>query len=401
MSIVFENPGEIDLRSITSFGVSVKDTDNPIGFFGTGLKYAIAILIRTGHQVSIRSGLTEYEFGVRREKIRGKEFDFITVRTGRGKPKSLGFTTEVGKTWQLWMAYREIACNCRDEGGEGYRAAEMPDPEAGRTQVIVDGSEFEAIHAVSWRYLLEDAPDFEIGGIEVRERPSEAYFYRGIRVHALTKESLFTYNQTAALTLTEDRTVKEQWQIPYGLARAILGSTDERFLRRVLLAPETAWEAHLDFHGWSGTPASDAFLKVVGECAMDRSAIVNQTALKVWKDSTKSVTKPREIELTIVQEKSLNKALDFCTGIGFDIRGAYPIKVVEALGGETLGMAADQIIFISERAFHLGGTKQVASTLIEEYLHLRHGYEDCTRGMQNYLFEKLVSIGEELVGEPL
>ena len=36
--IVFENPGEIDVAAISTFGVSVKETDNPIGFFGTGLK---------------------------------------------------------------------------------------------------------------------------------------------------------------------------------------------------------------------------------------------------------------------------------------------------------------------------------------------------------------------------
>ena len=46
--IVFENPGEIDIRSISTFGVSVKEGDNPIGFFGTGLKYAIVVLLRTG-----------------------------------------------------------------------------------------------------------------------------------------------------------------------------------------------------------------------------------------------------------------------------------------------------------------------------------------------------------------
>jgi hypothetical protein len=47
--VVFENPGEIDAAAIRTFGVSVKEGENPIGFFGTGLKYAIAILLRTGH----------------------------------------------------------------------------------------------------------------------------------------------------------------------------------------------------------------------------------------------------------------------------------------------------------------------------------------------------------------
>lgn len=43
----------------------------------------------------------------------------------------------------------------------------------------------------------------------------------------------------------------------------------------------------------------------------------------------------------------------------------------------------------------------LASTLIEEYLHLRHGWHDLTRELQNFLFDKLVSLGEEIAGEPL
>jgi len=42
--IVFENQGEIDLIAFTPFGVNTKETDSPIGFFGTGLKYATAVL---------------------------------------------------------------------------------------------------------------------------------------------------------------------------------------------------------------------------------------------------------------------------------------------------------------------------------------------------------------------
>jgi hypothetical protein len=42
--IVFENEGLIDLRSIKTFDVSVKENDSPIGFFGTGLKYTIVAI---------------------------------------------------------------------------------------------------------------------------------------------------------------------------------------------------------------------------------------------------------------------------------------------------------------------------------------------------------------------
>ena len=38
--IVFENAGEIDPRLFALIGVNVKESENAIGFFGTGLKYA-------------------------------------------------------------------------------------------------------------------------------------------------------------------------------------------------------------------------------------------------------------------------------------------------------------------------------------------------------------------------
>src|SRR6185437_6468608 len=112
-TVVFENRGEIDPIAIRTFGVSVKESENPIGFFGTGLKYALAILLRTKHRITIQSGERVLHVGTREAVVRGERFDLITLD---GEP--LGFTTQVGKTWAVWMAYRELYCNARDEGGE-------------------------------------------------------------------------------------------------------------------------------------------------------------------------------------------------------------------------------------------------------------------------------------------
>jgi hypothetical protein len=158
-------------------------------------------------------------------------------------------------------------------------------------------------------------------------------------------------------------------------------------------------EHGLDFEG-RGTP-SGAFLQAVGECASDRLCKVNETALRVWKEATKEAFAPRETELTDLQKGSMERALTFCGSIGFPVRGSYPIRVVESLGDGVLGLALDETIFIAERCFHMGGAKQVASCLIEEYLHLKHNWKDMSRELQSFLFEKIVSIGEELNGEAL
>jgi hypothetical protein len=398
--IVFENPGEIDIRSISTFGVSVKEGSNPIGFFGTGLKYAIAVLLRERHIVTVFSGLTLVEFAVSRDSVRGQEFDFVTMAVDGAAPVAIGFTTELGKKWDLWMAYREIACNCKDEGGDAQFEHDMVAPEAGITKVVVVGDAFESIFSRSHTYILDDDPQFVVNGMEIRSRPGEAYFYRGVRIYELPTPAIFTYNDTAQVELTEDRTAKFPHMLAYRAAQSILQATDKRFLRTCILADDKTFEGKFDYHGW-GVRASPEFLEVVGDCMSDRSTKINETAVQVWKDATKLPFAPREITLTDVQRQSLERALDFCARIGFQIRGAYPIKIVESLGEGALGLAQDQSIFIAERVYDMGGTKQLASTLIEEYVHLRHGWHDLTRELQTFLFDKLVSVGEELVGEPL
>ena len=398
--ILFKNPGEIDVRSISTFGVSVKEGTNPIGFFGTGLKYAIAVLLRQEHRVTVFSGMTAVEFGLQRDAVRGKEFDFVTMSVDGGPATPIGFTTELGKQWDLWMAYRELACNCKDEGGDSSFEHDIAAPEPGFTKVAVVGEAFESIFAQSYVYLLEDEPQLVLGTMEVRNRTGADFFYRGVRVHQMQREGIFTYNDTELLELTEDRTVKHQYMPAHRVARAILQAKDKGFLRTCILAGEKTLEGTLDYHGWGIAPSAE-FLEVVGDCMGDRSTKINETAIAVWKDATRLPFTPREIALTTVQQMSMDRALDFCSRIGFQIRDAYPIKVAESLGEGTLGLAKDQTIFIAERVFDMGGTKQLASTLIEEYVHLRHGWHDLTRELQTFLFDKLVSVGEELVGEPL
>lgn len=151
--VIFENPGEIDPLMIQTFGVSVKETDHPIGFFGTGLKYALAILLRTGHKVILQSGLNQHEFAVSERTIRGTPFRLVTMDDA-----PLGFTDQLGKTWEVWMAYRELYCNTKDENGSVDTAEAMPEPAENVTRFIVEGDEFLTQHRNREIFLLEGEP---------------------------------------------------------------------------------------------------------------------------------------------------------------------------------------------------------------------------------------------------
>lgn len=73
MAIYFSNPGHIELDTIRTMGVSVKEGENPIGYFGTGLKYAIATLLRTDHIISLRANGETIQFRTKPKETRGQD----------------------------------------------------------------------------------------------------------------------------------------------------------------------------------------------------------------------------------------------------------------------------------------------------------------------------------------
>lgn len=396
--IIFENDGEIEVRAIANFGVSVKETENPIGFFGTGLKYALAVLLRTGHEVVIQCGLQTLHVRARAETIRGKEFGLVYAGD-----VPLGFTTELGKTWEVWMAYRELHCNAKDERGAAFQSEAMPDAESGKTRVIVIGEPLNLAHATREDFLLLDEPAFKLGTMEVRNRPSRSFFFRGIKVFEFPRPALFTYNQTARMELTEDRTLKNGYEACYHSARAILAHADKTMLEHVLMAGEENIEHHFDYHGWGDTPGAD-FFSTVGKLQRHSVTKVNQTALRLWREQGRGFIDPRRVYATKIQSAVLEKAIAFCEKSGFMLRDEYPIIIVESLGDMGVLAMADRVgkqIFLTEQLFNQDGTKGVARALIEEYVHIRFGYADLSREMQNFLFAKMVSLAEQLTGEPL
>jgi hypothetical protein len=245
--IVFENTGEIDPRLITLLGVNVKESESPVGFFGTGLKYAIACSLRRGNRIRIQSGEAEFDFSAREEQIRGKVFGIISM-LGRHDRLELGFTTDLGKHWEDWMIYRELWCNAHDESGaKVYEATVAPQPTRGLTRIIVEG--LDKPHQQRWDFLLNPAqvPTWSNEGLDIfaDPMPRGVLFYRGIAVQSLReKPALYTYNIKSKLTLTEDRTAGA-WATDWEITRWITLIDDENLARAVLTSK--GFESRLDF----------------------------------------------------------------------------------------------------------------------------------------------------------
>ena len=126
--LIFSNNGILSEIDITTMGDSVKKTDDSkIGQFDSGLKYAVAILLRNNVEFYIESGNNIYKFDkvVKVDPITGKQktliqvinTDFsdegshVTTRT------TTAFAVNLGYDWEFWMAIRELYSNCLDENG--------------------------------------------------------------------------------------------------------------------------------------------------------------------------------------------------------------------------------------------------------------------------------------------
>lgn len=390
--IVFVNDGEIDTALITTFGANVKVSESPIGFFGTGMKYALAILAREGIPVTIYSGMKRLIFSPIDRVLRGKEFSFVAMN---GQP--LSFTTELGKQWDLWMAYRELYCNAIDEGGRMMVMGDAPVPVPGTTIVAISDPRFTDIARNHDRYF--------IGGRElicdtkhaaIYRGGNSSVFYRGVGVGQATRAALqFTYDLHAGVQLGEDRLIKSEFEAKYNIGKALVQCNDRKVIKDAVTAADMG-EAEIYFEN-TEQPSAE-FMDVVGELIEQRIADVNNSAVNKYLSHAPK-RKPKQIDLNATQEKALARAIEFCGRIQFPV-GMYPITVSESLGAGVLGLAHDDQIYISVMAFDRG-MKCLIGTLIEEYIHLRLGHEDMTRAMQNYLIDKMLSFAEQVTGDPL
>lgn len=388
--IIFKNKGLIDEKSITTFGVSSKENESAIGYFGTGLKYAIAILIREGCEIKIHIGKKVLSFGKQQEKIRVNDFTFITMND-----VALSFTTELGKKWELWQAFRELYCNCIDENGDVFESdmAECLDTE---TMICVSGKAFTELFYNKDEFILNTKPIVIGKNCDIHDGASNFIFYKGISVFKLTVPSLYTYNLKGSIDLTEDRTLKYHHYCLGLIAKDILNMSDVIILEKILCANDNFLEHNFDYNG----EPSQQFIDLCLEAARKFNVNINKSARKLcngW--ILEAFSHNSDYQINDIEKKMLVKAIDFCKFIGHDTL-EYEIKFSEFLGENVLGRAHNNVIYLSKRVF-MQGTKQVAATLLEEYLHLKYNLVDETYMMQTFLFDLICGLGERLKGEPL
>ncbi len=395
--IVFSNAGKMDMAAVEIMGLSAKETDQPIGYFGTGLKYAIAIILRHGLKISIHVDGEDYDFTAVEMEFRGQKVRRIHMN---GKP--LGFTTDLGKNWELWMAYRELYCNTVDE--EDPIIGKPPEcfslDTTDRTAVVVEGQAFDELYARHDEFFLSGDP-VAVGGLaEAHRGNGKSLFYRSVKVEDNAKPAAFNYNLVSDQSLTEDRTLKYVTMADRCIASLILSSSDKAFIEEVLTRGDGTFEYDIDFHDWGMSP-SETFLEVAN-LLRERNADfkLSPSVLKVCRKYGKnSVLPTSSLPLGEVEAEQLTRAVAFCKTI-LECDGIGDIIVSDNLGPGVLGRAENQRIYISKLAFQ-EGTKCVAKTIFEEWMHLKYEVEDHSAEQQHRYLNHIMTLGEKLAGEPL
>lgn len=362
--ISYINPGLIPLDAVRLMGASVKE-EGSFGRFGTGFKYALATILRGGGSLVIWRGSERIDFEMVGVEMKGQTFsEVVMVSSGGAARERLGFTTQLGRDWEPWMAHRELACNARDEGGswalvhaddlEGltYGAPDGPD----ETVILVEWSEMD--DAVREGGACVFAPEGETlaeeRGVRVLPGPSDYLYHRGVRVWKLPKPSVFTYDLTRPVELTEDRTVKYGFCVVADVRNMLLASEDRTIIDAAVSASDQHWEGTFDWAGseWAQTEPGHVWLEVVAE-GRESGGQTSKSARDVLlkHKAFKQVTRSSWEDVTGVNE-ALSQAAEALEEMGFDL-DKVDVYIVDELPGGALSSVRNSSIYLSRQLLSL------------------------------------------------
>lgn len=391
MSVTFQNLGVLDLKGLTTFGLSAKpESTNPIGYFGTGLKYAIAVLLRNNCKITVWLGMEKYEITTRDSMFRDQEYNEVLFGDD-----VLPFTAKLGTNWDLWMAYRELYANTMDEP-DALVTDENVSPHSTCTTIKVEGAAFNAVHDLRQEIFLQTAPSIILDGVEIHDyaTTNSWIYYRGIRVLKLPKQALYTYNITAKVNLTEDRTLPSLSDFYRILAKAVTQCEHPSLIRMLLLANHQYFESRIDYNWWTVTPG-ETFNKIVARFVSTNTSF-NTSARELHKRDNPKEKPPSTLQyetLHIERRRKLRAALMFWRQLGI----AIPSTLIH--------ITNDKLI---KKSKVIGTHMYLAEDMLDTSMrdltgHLYKMYSDTKPSIGNatttdILVDTIVEFGERLLG---
>jgi hypothetical protein len=422
--IRIKSRGEVDPLAFVLMGASTKRDDaSKIGMFGTGSKYAVCLLLRSGAKVRVMSGGREILLEKESIDFRGQKFErLVVVYDGVRHPTSV--TLDVGPTWTVWMALRELVANAVDEGMISVDEADEVSWQAGTTSIFVEKSQSVSESWGGGKEILRlDAPLYTSskGAVYTKLGPDATRIYKN-RVLVgkfVGVASLFDYD-LHDIPLNEDRRVN-QWEaalkaeemvaetpaasevVEFVSSRRLKGNSsfEDDFISD-WKKPHPAWGGILEAQTVSDRENALYFSRDIEDLNINVRVLPSdwisslkkyypEKTLNTLQDAMKKAVQAMEMPLEgRGQKSSLKRAIQIMKRSGMEID--CPVSVVDFKDEAVLGKYDDkaQKILISRRAVG-EGLPTTLQTLIEEWAHRKSGASDCTRRFQDFLINQIVA----------
>ncbi len=425
------NQVEIEPNAFHLIGACTKrDDSSKIGYFGSGLKYAIAVLLREGVSFGVYSGKKKIAIEDHPDKLRGQEFNVIHID---GQKTSM--TTSMGPKWKPWQAIREIYCNALDEPDAKLEQVDDVSPNEGETAFYfcIHGENIITDILANWeKYFSHNRPTVvksEKGSV-FHARDGKVSFYRKhIRCSDSAYQSLYDYdfdeidiNESRlasdtdcklSLTVLWKRSANEL-MLTQLVSLYNEKSLSEREMNNDLIERKMYWEWHCgSFSELWGEYFSGKLLVPYESAGWWEEALAEPDAIKLplnlikklkkqFGDKIKTcfvdfqssgrfaVVQPTERQLFLIKE-----CRQFFKEVKIELK--YPIVVAKFDKPTIYGEAYNKEIVISITAFDQG-KKLLAAVIMEEHMHLDTEYGDKTQEFQTYIINQMVTMLENQHG---
>lgn len=429
--------GVIEENAFRLIGASTKrEDDSKIGFFGSGLKYAIAFLMRQEIELKIFAGEQEIKLTTEDTLLRDTSFKVILVN---GVETSL--TTELGAKWGYWGSLRELVCNAIDEGEEKIEVVDDAIAVEDYTSFYIKVNDDIRKILNDWGLYFSEArndlkyafdrvaelEDFLQDEVKFKNRlynggKGLVIYRKGIQCYLDTEtKSLFHYDMDFA-EINESRVLDSMHVFKYQLVKYLKQYASQELVKNILKNMQGHWEGTLDWddayfidfnENWKEAAKEELLVpeEVAGMHA--RNGVDLSEAIQVPNALAKNLKKQfgsaiqaagytddSDEEMIVVDRTSkqdylLQEVMNFFEEVGYAVD--YPVKIVQFESKKRLGQAKDNTILISEKVFDLG-RKEIANTIIEENEHLKSGHGDETRAFQTHLIGTMLTYMEEKNG---
>lgn len=421
------NAGQTALEAFTHMGLSTsRGNTDLIGQFGSGFKFAVALLLRNGIKPILMIGTNKYVFETREIEVKGKFFNRIVIISD-GKEIDLNITTDLGvMDWtDVRMAYRELVANALDQqkelngdynvtikttgeiiGRTGFTSLYIPVDDISRMYFDNLGEYFLHFSEKKLNEVIIKKPDFS---------PCRVY-RKGVLAGKTKLMSRFDYAFQSNFKANESRTMSES---------NVINTVSEYFHNigslDVLCEYIKTWNPHHEEcvenkiygHWLWNNELNNAWTKLHGEkgvaCNVEFAHMVKERGYNPILIKSEYISGLKEAGIKTymtVLTKIEVKAKNFRPAGPYVQELAKPlwkyicpdnpmpnIMLADYGSDDTLGEYYSGVVYINER--YENTHKTLLNILIEEFVHAKTESGDFTRQFQNGLIELINNLWSE------